>query len=1048
MKNRNLFEIKDNYYNYYDLKNDNDIVVLKPNDNYKMSFNYENIKNCDNSDLTLQFRGELAINQKWRTEEHYPKLYRRISESLIDGELLIKGDSSPIYRNCFYKIYDNEINGGRNFDFQLDYLMNSNGEAWAEIELFYKTDGKRTVESGNPDKKEKIALEKSADYTFKSIKINATEDVDFIFITIYTFGINGEIRMKSPRLLRSSGQNLIEEFKVLPLELKTPRWIGENLSKIEWIPFKLKLNGELIFAGLKFDRIQVFPIFEFNLPNHLINKGKNDLEIEYCREYESQLDFNLRDTKIISVQSEGIIAFDEAFVVGKNSIMIKTSKNDSKVSISCNNKNIQLTTPTYCFKNSGLNVVELECIGDINSETPIQIDIDNKSYIVKIKRTIQKFDDVLTGSGDSIYINLNQQDMANYLEWYFSSKLGNMITFRTSYRWSGTTYVPNGFWEYINNILLKFNIKFNIMIDGRELNSALTNDWADVNFGDNFLGYQSHEQDGAYYYWNSNNIDRYEVFFNELCGRRFSKTGMLPSGSIIRNGNKYKKHFDSSLATNMQEAAEYYVENLKKITNSATRHTGPSSTFKYFAQAGVEWLGAELMYSTQEPIISALRATSKAYSKPSFGGHIAIQWSSAPHDSVYKYRRYLQSLYINYIKGITEVNTEEGLYRIESYFADFERDSQTCLNYQKCQQKFTEFVKNHNRRGEIKVNIGLLHGKYDGTNMFCKMNTFGVDGSEWKINAPEKSWDLMRKVFYPNAKLKKVYLAHCPNIHVGYFTKTPRGEVDILPLEADINCLNSYPYLALIGFNCCNEALISKLIEYVSQGGKLLLALPHLYTTTSRSQAINHISHILLNDDVKELLGVEEIRRDCKIKLNGGTPCGNKYSVKNSSVICNHIGKGEVKFVNMFAYPSEIKSLYSNLLEDMANENAVQMGEKGFITGKDWISTSIFDSKDRRDIYFVDVKWWRLNKKREEAIITFKGHEYKVATVRDVINICSIFDDIALITADFTTDIIKREGNKITLQGEGASKIKILKEGKIEEIDIVLNGVKEIEIGG
>ena len=89
----------------------------------------------------------------------------------------------------------------------------------------------------------------------------------------------------------------------------------------------------------------------------------------------------------------------------------------------------------------------------------------------------------------------------------------------------------------------------------------------------------------------------------------------------------------------LADAHKIASQELKALSqNNFTRHTGPSVMYKYFLQNGFEWAGAETMDSSTEILLSFLRGASHAYNKDKYGVHLALQWSTFPHDNIRRYR--------------------------------------------------------------------------------------------------------------------------------------------------------------------------------------------------------------------------------------------------------------------------------------------------------------------------------------------------------------------------------------------------------------------------
>ena len=146
----------------------------------------------------------------------------------------------------------------------------------------------------------------------------------------------------------------------------------------------------------------------------------------------------------------------------------------------------------------------------------------------------------------------------------------------------------------------------------------------------------------------------------------------------------------------------------------------------------------------------------------------------------------------------------------------------------------------------------ILHGANDAWVCFTRRNAWSQEGDEWRFDTPEESWDLI-KVFYPDSLLDAIYRHPCPEEPQGYYTRTPYGTVDILPVEASGEIYKAYSHMAFLGYNTADGEQVDKLCDYVKNGGKLLLGWCHLFTDTDRQTAIRGSAHVI---DAAELTGV------------------------------------------------------------------------------------------------------------------------------------------------------------------------------------------------
>ena len=242
-------------------------------------------------------------------------------------------------------------------------------------------------------------------------------------------------------------------------------------------------------------------------------------------------------------------------------------------------------------------------------------------------------DDVITGSGDFIYINQNFEDFIEYIAWYVREDIGDMITLRSCYRWGGTSEADPEFWAKAVQILKDLGLYYALMIDGRELNGINANPTFEMLDSEYFLGEQTHEKDGSYTYW-IQDLDDYEDFFNHLITRKMHRNGITGKFSPVYDKQDNSRWFYAGdNIENVKDAYEELVRNLKNTAiDGATRHTGVTPLFSAFFDAGYKWLGYESMYGGHEIIFGALRGLSNSKGIDCFGSHLALQWSTAPCD--------------------------------------------------------------------------------------------------------------------------------------------------------------------------------------------------------------------------------------------------------------------------------------------------------------------------------------------------------------------------------------------------------------------------------
>ncbi|MCK4501725.1 MAG: hypothetical protein KAU22_01735, partial [Desulfuromonadales bacterium] len=374
---------------------------------------------------------------------------------------------------------------------------------------------------------------------------------------------------------------------------------------------------------------------------------------------------------------------------------------------------------------------------------------------------------------------------------------------------------------------------YSAIIEGRTISGRNVNPPNELLAGPLFWGSQSHETDGAFYYWG--NGSWWEWPFSDV----LAKFRLYVRGRPIHTKEGSFLHFNPYVFDNMEEGRQNFVNNIAKGKGASVRHTGPTTLFRYFLQAGYEWVGAELMYGPEEVTMSALRGANRAYGKRDYGTHLATQWSSVPFDVSEHSTRLFLSLAISYIHGASHINTEDALWSTEW---GIDRYSETGQEHILQHRNIFRFIQTHERRGKLVAPVAILQGRNDAWKCFLRGNVWSGMGDQWKFGPAEESMDLIN-VFYPGSKLDAIYKFPCPNEPVGWYTSTPYGPIDLTPIEAGSEVLDSYKAVALLGWNTYKKEDFEKLLNYTKNGGKLLLTHAHINTE------LKHDKPVTLPDD-------------------------------------------------------------------------------------------------------------------------------------------------------------------------------------------------------
>lgn len=865
-------------------------------------------------------------------------------------------------------------------------------------------------------------------------------------------GYTGTLLFERPYVTSSNGYNILPEFEPSAPDRSDRLWMGCNLSRKEWPEFELSVNGTAFYKGELFERCHVYSECEKNIPNGLIRDGNNLLEIKLISDYPNPLPYRIHEVGMFSVPHDEfhvISCPENAPAGGKAHLLIQTNR--EKVRIRFESESSNLSARDATFDAPGLHVYSLQCGEEENEVSFALISQDHREEMC-IRRIVEKQEDsVLTGSGDLIYVNQeSREDFEEFLKWYLSSNIGNLMTLRPTYRWSGGRVLCPENWRYLTDILNEMDIKYAHIIDGRELPGAWANPTPEMISGKGFLGRQSHEYDGQYIYWGPKELTE-QYAWNAVfdCWMRIqrehpitSEPRMRPENYITTGDRVFIYRDPDTGPDDMEEAANLFIRRMAETRRGHTRNSGPSTAFKYFAQAGFDWLCAELLYGPTEIICGFLRGAASCYHQPSIGGHLAIQWSSTPHDTPARYRRFRTALYVCYMQGLHEINTEEGFWHIEEYFTAFHRNSEACLQHLKQQNDFYNFVTSHSRTGSFYTSFAFVFGRYDGFRSFGKDAIWGYNAFQ-ECDA-ERSWELMR-VFYPlTPSQNMIYLHPCPEEPCGFFTGTPRGNCDAIPIESEQELLDKYQVLAFAGYNKALPEDCDKLYRYVENGGTLVIGWPHLSVTTKRKDVENYrhsyIDHPLLelvagnlNDFGEDSIAGNSIFVNGSVKSNqaqvlvetdGGQPLVLKYE----------IGKGSIYFVNAREYPAAnegLMNVYQKILISLSDQHNKQ--ESVWMHCGDDVQFAVYKQMNgAKHIYVMAVDWYHAPEGRRKATLRVGQDTYAVEIPFGCM--------IKIVTNGTTAAWVDSESGEVTavtdekvfVHGRGSMCVYIAKDGKLQ----------------
>lgn len=1062
---------------------DREIRSVKAGESTSLSFQMDSSREkVDGSRYRLRLRGRTGIHPSLMYEGGLPYLYRDIEDSLsretdhsrFSLKITASGEEFP--RCAYYKILcPPMINSQYPVPESDDYLWRFQGTVKAEnffvlpggrgeiaFECYWKKEGRDPRDiCGQPDSVTTVKLP-AGSWGYGQIEgfVPIGPETAAVFVTIAVEKAVGTVWLEDFSLSNANGFNILPPFDLTNQYHPFMNWMGENLCHKEWNCLKMVLNGQELKTGPLFQRCYSGAENEIEIPKGWVREGKNDLTLWNEADYFCPPPYVIKQIELLWEEKRSIELVSVPEYVSANQefgILVRTYEQDCHVSLTvddglkvaegnwrnaydCGNAEEEPEGGScfYC-REAGLHVFKL-LAKEAGEHLAVTICSGEEIDTSWIRRIVEKTQDgVLLGSGDAIYIPQETQEMEEFLCWYLSNQLGNMMTFRPVYRWAGSRSCNPRAWERITELCNSLKLWYCYIIEGRELPGINANPTEDMMNSPYYLGNQGHERDGALYYWQQNHWQRNDTLFEEVSRKVFQHPDFLYRPSMEYGEKDVYFNFSPEAARNMEEGAGQFVAKAREALRGVKRHTGPSTLFRYLYEAGVEVCGAELMYGPQEVILSALRGASIAYDRDIYTAHLAMQWSTTPHNTPAHCRRFRLALFISYLHGCSHINTEEGLYRLEEYFAEYDRFSDPCISHGQVQREFLHFIQTHSRRGRMVSPIALIHGRSDGWVCFTRRNVWSQDGEEWKFDTPEESWDLL-KVFYPDAVLDAIYRHPCPDGPQGYYSRTPYGTVDILPQEASPEKYKRYGHMAFLGFHTAQDGMVEQLCDYVREGGRLLLGWCHLFTDRDRHSALYGTPHpleasaltgVTLREFLPETAGLTMGRIELSDpRKDDVTVCQERNGIP--FLLKHRIGKGTVYFINAREYPASpgVRDTYETVLKQFGSEAVEECSWKGWAESQDTIGTAVYDREDgHRIIYAVNTGWWSESESETWMKLRLHGEEYQIPVPRDVITQITIKEDIAVVISDMETEVLEicpgEKGFSVWLQGQGEARIRI-----------------------
>lgn len=354
-------------------------------------------------------------------------------------------------------------------------------------------------------------------------------------------------------------------------------------------------------------------------------------------------------------------------------------------------------------------------------------------------------------------------------------------------------------------------------------------------------------------------------------------------GAHELSGQVYAHEPDGQSRT-MAEAAERFVAFMRghvESTRAGARRVAfgdASGGHRYSLLAGADFVRAETMVQHTMQHLSQVRPAAQALGCGEWGVHIAIQHAKQPYLASHL-RMYELSLMQAWMMGANFVYEEDSLFQLFKEERQCWDDTLT-KGKRDMTRAFHRFAATHPRRGRPDIRIAGLLGRHaapfngficdsEQDPSYSVWGRFGRKEAVWGHRQPEKAAQVM-DVLMPGASthpLRQVY-----DRRRFFFSGTPFGDFDQVPIEAASGFLARYKLLLHLGWHTATAGDHAKLLEFVRGGGTLLLGVPQLSTHEGRGflETMDDLA-LMPDDDVTTLCGVRVVGK-------GPRYCGNWWA--------------------------------------------------------------------------------------------------------------------------------------------------------------------------
>ena len=369
--------------------------------------------------------------------------------------------------------------------------------------------------------------------------------------------------------------------------------------------------------------------------------------------------------------------------------------------------------------------------------------------------------------------------------------------------------------------------------------------------GDYFLALAPLTEFGSLIYWDR---DYFETLDPEVDWKvRYAKENLFDATDLVDAQRRYRDTCEKMLA---ERVKAYVGENAPYIViESGLSH-------KHLLDYGCVFPCLEMICGNPELMFAGARGATRSHGSERWMSYIPECYLGKSGDLL-RVKRFFNSYIASYIAGAGIVLRESGTFRdrgrvyeraeVASITAGYD-DWDTYFNedyesYRDVTREFHKFARQDAKpESGPRTQLAVVKGELDGFIGMWDRRVWGqLHGPEWEHGDIEREWNFLWE-FYTRRPWSEAY-------HEGdedFSGNPPCGQIDIMPAESPVEIWIRYETLVFLGWNTCTDELYEKMLQYVANGGKLVMSLSHMRENIKRGEPMR----LFRNGDYKDLFGI------------------------------------------------------------------------------------------------------------------------------------------------------------------------------------------------